>query len=273
MDISIYIQGGLGNQLFQIFALISYSLEHKIPFHLPKRIFDNKRSAYWDTLFKHLLKWTKKQDYTNYRMITEPSFHYNKIKQIEYNTLLMGYYQSYKYFSKYYDQIYKLCGLNIMTEQIKYLYNFNYENTVSMHFRYGDYINLKDCYEILDYDYYFNSINCIVSKTLCNSLDILYFYEESDKNRVENIINRLKKEFKLINFKPIYHYIPDYEQLIIMSLCKHNIIANSTFSWWGAYLNNNPDKYVTYPKRWFGEKFKDKSTNDLFPNKWIKINY
>ena len=56
-----------------------------------------------------------------------------------------------------------------------------------------------------------------------------------------------------------------------MSLVQHNIIANSTFSWWGAYLNKNKDKIVTYPSIWFGPENKDKITIDLFPSNWDKI--
>lgn len=273
MTVSIYLQGGLGNQLFQIFALISYSLEHKIPFLLPEKLYDLNRNTYWDTLFKHLHKFVKKQTYDTYNILTEPYFHYNKIKEVNNDTLLMGYFQSYKYFINNYSNIRKLCGINIIKEQIRFNYNFNFNNTISMHFRFGDYLYLKNKYEILNYNYYFNSINAIISKIACNKLEILYFYEENSKHMVEDIINKLKPQFKDITFKPIYAYIFDYEQMLLMSLCRHNIIANSTFSWWGAYLNDNQDKIVTYPCKWFGNEFHDKNTRDLFPEEWIEINY
>jgi hypothetical protein len=64
--------------------------------------------------------------------------------------------------------------------------------------------------------------------------------------------------------------LEDWEQLLMMSSCGHNIIANSTFSWWGAYLNSNPDKIVCYPETWFGPKAQH-DTLDLFPEDWIKV--
>jgi hypothetical protein len=61
--------------------------------------------------------------------------------------------------------------------------------------------------------------------------------------------------------------------MLLMSACDHNIIANSTFSWWGAYMNTNPNKMVLYPSVWFGPKLSDKIVDDLCPPEWIKINY
>ena len=64
--------------------------------------------------------------------------------------------------------------------------------------------------------------------------------------------------------------LEDWEQLILMSLCRYNIIANSTFSWWGAYLNTNRKKKVVYPLTWFGPRIKH-GLQDLFPLDWIGL--
>tara|TARA_B100001173_G_C15750714_1_gene446730 strand:+ start:302 stop:553 length:252 start_codon:yes stop_codon:yes gene_type:complete len=79
-------------------------------------------------------------------------------------------------------------------------------------------------------------------------------------------------KFKNIKFVDIDHKMADWEQMIAMSLCQHNIIANSTFSWWGAYFNQGNNN-VYYPSKWFGpgKGSFNEELNDLFPNKWISI--
>jgi len=58
-----------------------------------------------------------------------------------------------------------------------------------------------------------------------------------------------------------------------MSCCQHNIIANSSFSWWAAYFNTNPNKIICYPEKWFGPQLSQHNTKDLFPPSWHKISF
>jgi hypothetical protein len=111
---------------------------------------------------------------------------------------------------------------------------------------------------------------------LINSYVILYFCEDDDCQDVQEIINAIKEEFPLISFERAgenNEKIEDWQQMILMSCCQHNIIANSTFSWWSAYLNMNPKKIVCYPYKWFGNKLQGNNTIDLCPDTWSKIKY
>jgi hypothetical protein len=84
-------------------------------------------------------------------------------------------------------------------------------------------------------------------------------------------MRHIKKKFPDLTFYKAEDNMMDWEQLLLMSCSDHNIIANSAFSWWAAYLNTNPNKLVCYPKTWFGGVNYDKQTSDLCPPNWIKI--
>ena len=103
-----------------------------------------------------------------------------------------------------------------------------------------------------------------------DTLNVLIFYEKIDEKQINIKIKILKRKFNNINFTKINTDIPDWEQLLIMSNCQHNIIANSSFSWWGAYLNSNKNKVVMYPDIWFGKKL-NHNTIDLFHPSWNVI--
>jgi hypothetical protein len=107
---------------------------------------------------------------------------------------------------------------------------------------------------------------------------VLYFCEDVDiKDATENI-TYLRQEFPEFVFIRDDEFISgsgenklaDWEQLLLMSCCHHNIIANSSFSWWGAYFNEWPDKIVCYPSVWFGSAI-GHNTDDLCPPSWQRI--
>ena len=155
----------------------------------------------------------------------------------------------------------------------KEFFQINDENSISMHFRLGDYKLYPDYHLILDIDYYELSIVSILTKIKKDKVIIYYFYEMEDKKVVEEMIVILQAKFILCHFYNVSELtIPDWKQLLIMSLCKHNIIANSTFSLWAAYINTNNNKIVCYPNKWFGNKVII-NTKDMFPKTWMKIMY
>lgn len=287
MMITCYLQGGLGNQLFQIFTTIAYAIKNKI-----RCVFSNNyelnqgstpRHTYWVSFLSNLQPFLQHMDAETMNkciVIREPSFSYNELPPSYPNNtikMLVGYFQSPKYFDQYKETIFKMIKLDSRKNNI---YNkcllddnnpLNYNNIISLHFRLGDYKKLQDFHPIMPLDYYKNAITHILQNTPSNknNIRVLYFCEDDDHEEVEQKIAELKEVFQLEFIRGGYE-LEDWEQMLQMSLCKYNIIANSTFSWWGAYFNTNKEQIVVYPSVWFGPKAKH-DTKDLFPSDWIAI--
>jgi hypothetical protein len=272
--IYLLLKGGLGNQLFQIFTLISYSLRENHNYLLPYFSFCKRKNTYWDTLLKNLKENTI--DYTNIQYNNryyEKEFNYNELEVLDkkYNLLLDGYFQSYKYFVSNYEHICQLIHLDEIKNTLVPIYNnliTNSHTTISIHFRLGDYKNLQDFHPIMTYEYYYKALKFLIKSN--EHYNVLYFCEELDKSIIEIIIFRLKKQFINIEFIQCPFDIKDWQQMLLMSLCDNHIIANSTFSWWGAYFNHR-EKKVCYPSIWFGKNLQHHNLKDLFPDDWIEI--
>lgn len=288
--ISCKLCGGLGNQLFQIFTAISYAFKYSKPFFfLNNHQLGNGsngstiRYTYWETFLTSLKPFLKNiNEIPQLTFITENDFVYQELPNNfnkNYGTLLVGYFQSPKYFDKYKDLICKLLKIDFKKTSVKnkVLINFDTINSISIHFRFGDYKKYPNIYTLLSEKYYINALNIIVNELEQRNTNVeiqknnvvLYFCENDSISEVEEIINGLKKHFLHITFIRVDADLADWEQMLLMSLCQHNIIANSTFSWWGAYLNSNSNKIVCYPEEWFRPEA-NKDTSDLFLEEWIK---
>ena len=281
------LMGGLGNQLFQIFTVISYAIKCK---HMFKFISaehlggdgSTKRRTYWQTFLFKLSGFLMDQ-YPNFDIvINENGFSFNELpyEHLKYNNnvnvMLSGYFQSYKYFQENYDTICRILNiaekrLDIIEEVVKNHHSLSFlEKSISMHFRLGDYKDKQDYHPIMTDEYYKKSLQYIVDK-LDYTPTVLYFCEDEDFETVNETIQLLKNEFPTIEFERATNCLDDWQQMLLMSCCNHNIIANSSFSWWGAYLNVNPTKIICYPSVWFGRAMSDVDVSDLFPDEWVKI--
>jgi len=278
--ITCKLMGGLGNQLFQIFTTIAYALENGSEFQFLYSKNLGKRPTYWENLLLSLKKHTVFYPIQG-TILREKAFHFMKLTYIatNKNTTLYGYFQSPKYFEKYTKEIAEK-SMQLSKYQTSISNNFfknlnvEREKTISMHFRIGDYFLIQDCHPVLDCNYYKKSIQKILENTDTNDWTIIYFCEDEDFDMVNYVyIMELQNVFPGCNFIRADPKIPDYLQMLVMSCCKHHIIANSSFSWWGAYLDFSTDKIVCYPSVWFGPKLARNSTKDLIPEdeNWIKI--
>lgn len=178
------------------------------------------------------------------------------------NKYLYAHYQSEKYFKIVEKEIRKdFIFVNKLDKKNLILkHNIENENAVSIHVRRGDYLNKNSTLSnVCTIKYYLNAINYILKR-----VDNPKFYIFS------NDITWCKENLYLKNAVYINHNKgkDSYKDMQLMSSCKHNIIANSTFSWWGAWLNNNKNKIVIAPNRWFNNV---EGTYDIIPESWKKI--
>ncbi len=279
--ITCNLMGGLGNQIFQIFATISYAMKSHnwFKFTNAKSLGNGNvtiRSTYWDTFFVRLKHFTTNQ-FPNMHIIREKDFTFNELPvfdMVNNNVMIVGYFQSYKYFEDNYDTIYRMIGMDLMKETLITKLNCDMEylnNTISMHFRIGDYKTIQHIHPVLKSDYYYKSLLHIQSKVPHVHYCIMYFCEDVDVEDVHSVISQLSKQFPKYTFIRGENKLEDWEQMLLMSCCHHNIIANSSFSWWGAYFNQTEDKIVCYPSVWFGPSL-NHNTKDLCPPEWTKIN-
>jgi len=251
--ISCNLQGGLGNQMFQIAAAISlaksnndiYSFNFENCF-TPNQ--GNKSTKYIDNIFKNIPSHT----HNNFEKVyNEPKFSFSEIPY-EKNLILNGYFQSEKYFKNNSDYIKKIFYIN--DDNIKKISNkYDTKNLTCVHIRRGDYLKFKDFHFTCDNDYYQKAISLID--------DTKFIFISDDMDWV-------KINFKSDNF--LYSDLNDeILDFTLITMCKNVIISNSSFSWWGSYLNNNNGKIIA-PKKWFGISG-NKDTQDVIPNSWVLI--
>ena len=254
--ISVYLQGGLGNFMFQIAACASIAKEHGDEYIICDRgnyIVHKNLDAYKDNIFRKI----PIVDYSGeYRVYNEPNFTYDKLIYSE-NMKLHGYFQSEKYFTdtKFIRELYSPRDTDIEYILDKY-YDVFTTTICSIHVRRGDYLKLQEHHPVCDMNYYQKAM-----KLMPKGCRFLVFSDDIDWCK-ENFIDG---DFIFISGEP------DFIDLYMMSICDNNIIANSSFSWWGAWLNKHPNKIVVAPTNWFGPAKNGLSTKDLIPPTWIQI--
>ena len=273
--VSSWIHGGLGNQLFQIAASLEYSKKYKkIPiFKNEKKLwhpFNFERLTGWDTLFDNKINVIEPEEYDkiNFNIYHEvDKNNYNELPYIENNVYLKGYFQAHGYISeetrnKMNELIY--CNkeyLNKAKDEYniikKYFNDENENNYLFLHFRRTDYIN-NPYHPVLDISYYNNALNHFN----INNINIIVFSDD---------ISWCKELIKIQGKKIYYVNINDvFIEFILMTFIKNGIIANSTYSWWGAFLGDNNKKIIA-PKQWFTNTCEIKKWNDMYLKSWIVI--
>jgi hypothetical protein len=262
------LKGGLGNMLFQIAAVKSMSLKYNRKYSFPNL---NHQLNYLNLEQNYNPSLSHSNEYfkvfknlpiinpTNNNIATIPfPFEYRDITLPENNVIVDGFFQSEKYFISHREQILEMFKMDEdVSQYIKIKYsNFLNKRTTSIHVRRGDYLIYPNFHPTQTLNYYNSSISLLDDVT-----DLFLIFSDDIEWCKENLTG--EKFIYIENEK-------DYIELYLMSLCKNNVISNSSFSWWGAWLNNYEDRQIVGPKIWFGESIEHK-ISDIIPDNWIKL--
>ena len=242
-------KGRLGNYLFEIAAAQSYAIDHDLKFTIP---FPPK-SNFWNPIY---FPWLYKNhaeefagevtvgedEYFNYKPIP----YYEKFKDCK--IILDGYFQSEKYFAHNKEEIFKTWKLGGLIQC---------KGWVGVHIRRGDYLKYPDKHILITKDWILKAME------LFPDYKFMFFSDEPDYI-IKHIVPGLKVQY---SFSTQKDPMKDFEALAI---CEHQIISPSTFGWWAAYLNPNPDKLIVIPNNWFQPTFKDNG-NSIIPESWLKL--
>lgn len=261
----IYTQllGGLGNIMFIVANTVSLAHDRKQKYLVScdtQSCTKRPQEDLWmKTIFKDVKKTKKRPAYVK-KLYRERTFRHHKIPSTD-HMAIHGYFQSAKNFNHNRELIVNLFT-SYKTQITKQLGSKMPDTTleiVSIHIRRGDYLKFPDVHLAQNISYYENAMKHFQDKK--------YFF----------II--FSMDFQWINQQPLFMNLEnkmfmkgtsDIEDMYLMSMCDHNIIANSSFSWWGSYLGEQETRKVVAPKKWFNTKhMPEEDWQDIYCDKWI----
>lgn len=273
--ITIKLQGGLGNQMFQYALGRKLALQNNAPLSLDISSYGRDRLRHYSLapfkikaeltgvqpgLFSRFSRFIAKKIFRRFHIGWEPAI-LNKTGDL----YLDGFWQSYKYFDDIADTVRNDFSLIEPLEQ-KYpelLARAGGGNTVSLHIRRTDYLSNKKHqknFGSLPLSYYEQAIREIEKRGIAPTI---FVFTDDPAWVKDNLPGGHPTIFAAD------HGLADCEELILQSRCRHHIIANSSFSWWGAWLDARPDSLTIAPARWTNTG--EPKTDDIIPPSWIKI--
>ncbi|WP_417409020.1 alpha-1,2-fucosyltransferase [Hoeflea sp.] len=281
------INGGLGNQMFQYAAGRALALRHGVELALDTRIFDGATQfGLGLNHFAHAAREglppemppERRQNRLQYLiwrglklkpyLFRENGLSYNAgFDNLGDGAYLKGYWQSERYFKAVEGTIrgdFRIVS-SPSPENAAILAELTRLPAISLHIRRGDYVNnsrTNATHGTCTLDYYARAVELIAGRM--TEKPVIFTFSDDPAWVRENLV--LPYEMRVMEHNDSNH---NYEDLRLMSACRHHIIANSSFSWWGAWLNPSPDKIVVSPARWFADP--QMVNDDIWPDSWIKL--
>lgn len=289
--IIVQLTGGLGNQMFQYAFAKRLALKHSTSLKLDLSFFETyewheyslapfnieEQIATYHEIKKakgipknFLLKLLHKYNLIpkSGQLLVESSLKYDETLsgKSTTSTYLEGYFQSEKYFEAIADDIKKdfVVKQPAVGHNLDLLNKIDKDNSICLHIRRGNYANIPEvtkAHGLIALEYYYKAIDYISQRV---TEPVFYIFSDD--------IDWAKENLKISNahiFIDNNDDKTDFEDIRMLSRCKHNIIANSTFSWWGAWLNSNPEKIIIAPKKWFNDT--SRNSDDIIPTNWIQL--
>lgn len=267
-QITFHPIGRLGNVMFQCAAAIGYAKKYGVTWGVPS---DTREVPYFHSIFPNL----PRADGSYKRYMEHPHafcdkhnmhfdqchFNYHEIPQQPGPVKLVGFFQSWKYFENAEEEVKRAFKLNFIT---------GYEDYVSIHVRRGDYVQYAGSFPPVDSIYLDRAISFMQEKGFVN-----YIFFSDDIKWCMDYVHKSALVTSSFEFSEGRN---EFEDLSLMASCGHHIIANSTFSWWAAYLGHNHDRIVISPScvrgNWFGmEAGVKQDVVDLLPPHWHQIKF
>ncbi|MBO7258018.1 MAG: alpha-1,2-fucosyltransferase, partial [Alphaproteobacteria bacterium] len=265
--VQVGIYYGLGNNMFQYATALAYALEHN------KKLYVHGDVSKLENAFDIRLNKPEHEDIPVFKnleakkttFIGDVFIDKNGLDPLDHDryVYLWGLFQNERYFLKYRKEILKAFRFkeNMSNKNKQLVKSIQNSNSVAVHIRRGDYLAKNGDQHVLSPTYYKLATNYIAERV---KNPHFYIFSDDMKWVKENIKLPYPHTFVEHNYGDY-----SYNDMRLMSLCKHNIIANSTFSWWGAWLNKNPNKIVITPDIWL--KKDTNFINNIVPQNWIRL--
>ena len=275
--ILLQISGGLGNQMFQYAGLRGIAANRGFDWVIPiPESYGDSNYGLFDCFIMSSVK-EENFGFLNKQSVQTGQFHFSLdfFNNCADNVNLHDYFQSEKYFLNISDIIRRdfVFKDNILEPCKEIVGELN--NPIFLHVRRGDYLNSQHAHPVCSVGYYQRALSHFDSDS-----QVLVFSDDIEWCRQQELFQ--DDRFMLSEYQELYsqtcatndgrqNALIPYFDLCMMSLCDGGIVANSSMSWWGAWLIENPTSRIIAPNPWFGPQYKDYDMGDLLPESWIEV--
>lgn len=267
--------GGLGNNLFQLANLYSIHKIHNIPYFITNKVergdihkFNQSTELEISNLFDNKLNFVEDgnnqtNNYSHFDLHKNNDFRYRPVHIMD-NICYNGYFQSERYFLNFDIKSEFIINNSIANEIKSQYFNLFSKPTIALHYRLaGDRVlqNMQFYHKNVSKNFYLKSLEMITKNNISN-YNILLFSDNLYEAK------QILDNDKIIAIDNKNNNIKDFT---FMSLCDYNIVGNSTFSWWAAYMNKSNKLTIAPKTEWFGQGYKHMNLDDLFPKQWLTL--